>query len=211
MKATLFLLFPLFFVGKTFAQTDDPKQIWWKKSERISDSLSKKSILYYYFYEPQREAFFNKNKDFVNKKLTVWNYKKYLKVAFCFAQIGEEKAAEKMLTNLVDFAQARKATAYKLIAEDTISSKKISKNFGKEHHICLFLSQIFAHKNDFENALKYVILADKKYPFNDFHCGNAAIEYNNTLKKLYEQVYNGLNMNTKTTQSLINQFPINQH
>jgi hypothetical protein len=179
----------LFFVQNAWSQNEKPKDIFWKKSERITDSIQKKSILYNYFYEESQEQYFIKNKKMLDTKLTFWNYNKYLSIALSFARIGQEAEAEKMLTNIVTFDQLNHKNAYILIPSDTSSTIKTRKNRGNAHYVCLYLSQIYAHQHNFEKALQYVVLADKKYPLGNFYCGNQIEIYDNTLKNLYAQAY----------------------
>lgn len=151
----------------------------------ISHSPSKEDSLYCKAYS-----------NLITVKPTQKNHLDYYKMACSLWQMGKLQEAEKMFLRVINSKAPYYATTYyhsSDIPGDTTTNiygyGSYTSNY--KNSACLYLTKIYIEEEKFDDALKYIVLADKKYTV-EYNCGTGYLMYRDKINDLYGIIYEGL-------------------
>jgi len=135
------------------------------------------------------------------------NYPDYYELARALWEMNEVAVAEKMFLVIVNSNEAFYTDSYyhsSDVAGDTSVNLygygSYTSNF--KHYACTYLTQVYLEKRQYQQALNYLKLADKKYP-PSYSCGTGYMSYRAFMYGLYSLCYEGLGQDREIVKMLL--------
>lgn len=158
---------------------------------------------------PSKEDFSycKKHSSLIAVKPTQKNHSDYYKMACSLWQIGRLQDAEKMFLKIVESKAPYYTGAYDTPSDVQGDTTTNSYDYGGHTSVykngaCQYLTKIYIEEKKFDEALKYITLADKKYTLIQ-RCGTGIQSYQEEINDLYIIIYEGLGKYDSIIQMLL--------
>lgn len=159
-------------------------------------------------HDPSKEdsIFCKKYSKLINADPTKKNHSTYYSLARSLWQLGKLKEAELMFLKIMDSKEPYYVRTYHhssdILGDTTINTYGYgSYTSNYKNDACRYLTKIYIEEERFDQALKYIEYADKKY-IAEQSCGTGYSWYREEIDGLYSLAYEGLGM----YDSIINMF-----
>lgn len=144
------------------------------------------------------------NKALIQAELSAENAEQYSLMAISLWNLGKDTDAKKMFLKICYSQLPIFNKKNRRSSDDTASNFQ---GYGSEtehskHTATLHLAQIYINEKDYQEALKYLIKADKTYP-RTFNCGTGRMMHEEQLRYLYGLCYEGLGQYDNAIQLLL--------
>lgn len=160
-------------------------------------------------HSPSKEDFSSckKHSNLIAATPTQKNHLDYYKMACSLWQIGRLQDAEKMFLRIIDSKAPYYTGAYDTPSDIQGDVTTNIDDYGGHTSVyknsaCQYLSKIYIEEKKFDEALKYITLADKKYTLIQ-RCGTGMQGYQEGINDLYVIIYEGLGKYDSIIQMLL--------
>ncbi len=143
----------------------------------------------------------------ISGRPTKWNHSNYYNLACSLWQLEKLTESEKMFLTIMNSEEPYYVGPYYYSSDipgDTTTNiygySSYTTNY--KNNACIYLAKIFIEQKKFEQALKYVQRADKKYIVKHT-CGTGRMWYRREIDGLYAIAYGGLRMNDSILNLLL--------
>ncbi len=196
------LAFMLFFTGR-FCYSQDSTNLQFRVDSTLNPtvvfvSMSSVSSDYFLIHSPSKEdsVFCKKQSKLITAEPSKRNYVKYYSLACSLWELGRQAEAEKMFLKIMDSSQPFYVGTYYHSSDIPGDTTTNSYGYGSytsnyKNYACRYLSKIYIEEKKFDQALKYIELADKKY-IAEQGCGTGYMWYRQEIDGLYGLSYEGL-------------------
>ena len=174
----------------------------------ISFSMSSISSDYSISHYPSKEdsIFCKKYSKLITAESTKKNHSNYHSLACSLWQLGRLTEAEIMFLKIVDSKGPYYVGTYYNSSDITGDTTTNIYGYGSytsnyKNYACRYLTKIYIEEKKFDQALKYIEFADKKYIVEQ-NCGTGYMWYRGEIDGLYSLAYEGLGR----YDSIINMF-----
>lgn len=181
---------------------------WSLKPISFSFSMASISSSYSINHYPSKKdsLFYKENLHLITAKPTKENHENYYTMACSLWELGRLMESEKIFLKIMDSQEPYYVKTYSYssdIPNDTTTNRygygSYTPNY--KNYACRYLSKIYIEQNKFEQALKYIEYADKKYVVVQ-NCGTGYMWDRQEIDGLYALAYEGL----EKYDSIINMF-----
>ena len=204
-----FLLFILTYVFVIYGQPiysqerSDVKLVTYVPDLDFSNSISILSLSsdYTVRHHPTKKDIRNCKKylKLINREPTQKNHANFYALACSLWEVNKLQEAEKLFLKIITSKEPYYETTYYHASD--ISGNESGNNYGYgsftsnyKNGACCYLAKIYIQEKKFDEALKYLNLADKKYTIS-YNSGTVLQWYQREIKGLYCLCYEGLGKN----------------
>lgn len=166
----------------------------------ISFSLASISSDYSISHYPSKEdsAFCKKNAKLITAEPTKKNHSDYYSLACSLWQLGRLPEAENMFLKIIASNEAYYVGTFYHSSDIPGDTTTNTYGYGSytsnyKNYACRYLTKIYIEEKKFDQALKYIEFADKKY-IVEHNCGTGYMWYRGEIDGLYGLTYEGLGM-----------------
>lgn len=158
------------------------------------------SIEYSFSHSPSKDdtLIYTKFENLIASEPTDKNYLDYYSMACSLWKFGRLTEAESMFLKIVNSKMPYYTVNYYHSSDIPDDTTKNSYGYGSytsnyKNYASRYLTKIYLEKKQYNQAIKFIELADKKYLIQQ-NCGTGYMWYRNEIDGLYSMCYDGLGM-----------------
>jgi hypothetical protein len=155
---------------------------------------------YSFSHSPSKDdtLIYVKYNNLITSEPTDKNYAEFYSLACSLWELGRLKEAECMFLRIVDSKKLFYTDSYYHSSDIPGDTTTNTYGYGRytsnyKNYASRYLTKIYLEKKQYRQALKFIELADKKYPVQQ-NCGTGNMLYRNEIDGLYSLCYDGLGM-----------------
>ena len=179
------------------------KPVW--NFSQISLTVSIFGYDYYFTHSPTKKdsKICRKYSGLITAEPTEKNHINYYKLACSLWEVGRLAEAEKMFLKIVESEESYYAQSNYHWSGTTYGYGSFTSNY--QNYACRYLTKIYIEEKKFEQALKYIGLADKEHTVVQ-GCGTGHMWYRQEIDGLYALCYEGLGKYDSIVSIFMNQY-----